>query len=609
MIGESPFKRPSPEYLARVTNFERLKDAADRIVGGELPYFSNQWFKRKAWNENPVSAQSIPWKHWTEISDFVPEQGDIKWIWEASRFYWVYTLGRQYALSLDDRYSEAFWLLLEDWRAHNTPNKGPNWKCAQECAHRLCALVWAATAFSGAPSSTEGRQKALWQTVTKLARRIEPTLGYGISQNNNHALTEGTAMLLAGISCKCPEAARWKQIGRRNVNRFILEQFAEDGSQAQSAFNYHRLALKVSVVSAAVAKSLGEPFPPEVIDRLGKAGKFLGALAQEGGVLPNYGSNDGAMAFPLSDAHYPDYRPVIQCAALASESKRAFEDSNADSEILWLFGKEALNAPLSNWPAEQLVAKSGGYYTLRNENSFALVRCHTHNAWPAHADMLHCDIWIDGRNVAFDPGSYAYSDPNNWGETFKETRAHNTVTVDGQSQMRKARRFLWTDWTQSKLSKIEPKYFDGEHYGYRQLGLGVVHRRQIFAEGGDFLIVDDLTNSGSTPRSLELNWHLLGTDWNNVEGGLAEKGGLAIRVFGSKQHEQLVLKGEESFPDTGQSLYYGTIAPATVLRCSCVGQANVRLITAIGREAPTLQGDILLWRGQEVRLSEAQPHG
>jgi len=53
-------------------------------------------------------------------------------IWEPSRFGFAYALVRAYWRSGDERYAELFWQLVEDWRANNTPQLGPNWKCGQE---------------------------------------------------------------------------------------------------------------------------------------------------------------------------------------------------------------------------------------------------------------------------------------------------------------------------------------------------------------------------------------------------------------------------------------------------------------------------------------------
>src|SRR5690606_33821284 len=51
------------------------------------------------WHVNPINGGSVknPNRDWWEIPDFDPEVGDIKTIWEASRFDWVLAYAQQTA--------------------------------------------------------------------------------------------------------------------------------------------------------------------------------------------------------------------------------------------------------------------------------------------------------------------------------------------------------------------------------------------------------------------------------------------------------------------------------------------------------------------------------
>jgi hypothetical protein len=97
------------------------------------------------WNKNHLSNTALPQnKHWSQIDDF--GNGDIKVIWELSRFSFIYDLVRTYSRTGDPEISALFWILIEDWCAVNIPNSGPNWKCGQETTFRLMAsllgFVW-----------------------------------------------------------------------------------------------------------------------------------------------------------------------------------------------------------------------------------------------------------------------------------------------------------------------------------------------------------------------------------------------------------------------------------------------------------------------------------
>ncbi len=75
--------------------------------------------------------------HWSEIADFSAKVGDIKVVWEMSRFHWATVFARAWRISGDAHYLSAMQLWMEDWWRCNPPNTGPNWMCGQETSIRL----------------------------------------------------------------------------------------------------------------------------------------------------------------------------------------------------------------------------------------------------------------------------------------------------------------------------------------------------------------------------------------------------------------------------------------------------------------------------------------
>jgi hypothetical protein len=67
----------------------------------------------------------------------------------------------------------------------------------------------------------------------------------------------------------------------------------------------------------------------------------------------------------------------------------------------------------------------------------------------AHADALSFQLWLDGRPVVVDPGTYTY-EPGPDRDWFRSTRAHSTVTVDGRDQFR-----LWGSFRSGPLPRVE----------------------------------------------------------------------------------------------------------------------------------------------------------
>ncbi len=216
-----------------------------------------------------------PLRHWTACLDDTLS-GDVKLVWEPARLGFTFTLGRAYLLTGDERYSAAFWQLLETFLDHNPPNLGANWASAQEVALRILAFAFAGQVFAGSPHATPARTRLLSAAVAAHATRIPATLPYARAQNNNHLLTESLGLYVAGILLTGhPGADRWRDLGYRWLNLGLQTQIAPDGGYAQQSANYHRLMLHAALFGDAAARLQGQSLPPQSRERLSAATRWL----------------------------------------------------------------------------------------------------------------------------------------------------------------------------------------------------------------------------------------------------------------------------------------------------------------------------------------------
>ena len=96
----------------------------------------------------------------------------------------------------------------------------------------------------------------------------------------------------------------------------------------------------------------------------------------------------------------------------------------------------------------------GGFALLRRGSAMALLRYPRFRFRPSQADALHLDLWLGGRNLLRDAGTYSYNTDAQWLNYFPGTASHNTVEFDGRDQMPRISRFLFGDWL--KTSYFEP---------------------------------------------------------------------------------------------------------------------------------------------------------
>ena len=571
----------------------------DDLEKGNFTYFS----KTKAhlgfppdWHLNPFTNFHAPTNlHWIQIKDFA--NGDIKIIWEPNHFSFVYALVRAFWRTGEERYAEMFWQLIEDWREQNPPQVGTNWKCGQETSFRVMAWCFGLCGFLYAKATTPERVTMLSQMIVVSAYRVESNLRYAISQKNNHGISEGLGLFTIGVLfSEFRKAKEWRETGKKVLEELGKELIYEDGSFTQHSTNYHRLMLHDYLWCLRLGELNGEAFSNELKERISTACDWLYQMQdEETGRAPNYGHNDGALILPLDNCDYTDFRPVIQAVHYLIHRERCYKSGAWDEDLFWLFGRDALGSKVNPPQRKDFKADVGGYYTLRNENGFAFIRCADFRHRPAQADNLHFDLWWRGQNIATDAGTYSYNAPQPWNNALGHTSFHNTVSVDGLAQMEMAGKFLWLPWVRGRMNPSDSKFniqhsteeriedqrpklnpqsairnpqsFECEHDGYQRLKSPVSYQRSVLRlEEECWIVFDRLRSRGK--HDYRLHWLLMDApySWNSREGKLrleTLKGNFFVQMLSSVSEKKCsFVRADENSPRGWQSLYYNHRQPA-----------------------------------------------
>lgn len=491
------------------------------------------------WFANPFSGlpQPVASQDWWRIPDF--GSGDIKGLWEMSRFDWAVAWATQAAHG-DRSALDRLNAWLSDWAARNPPYKGPNWKCGQEASIRvmhLCLVAWL-LGQDRMPAS------GLKDMLVCHLRRVAPTMSYAIGQANNHGTSEAAALFIGGtfLAGQHPQADVWARRGRRLLEDRAQRLIAPDGSFSQYSVNYHRLMLDTYSLAEAWRRQRGLPvFSKALHRRLAAAAAWLHAVTDpRSGDAPNLGANDGAHLMPLTDAGYRDFRPSVQLALTLFDGRRAYATGPWNDTLRWL------GIPV---PAD-LVAPPcrsfdwGGYHVLRRDGTCAVLRYPRFRFRPSQADALHLDLWHEGQNLLRDAGTFSYNAPG--AEWFGGTGAHNTVEFDCRDQMPRLGRFLFGDWIEA--DEIEHVRTDKHGLtaaaGYTDRKGAHHHRRVTLAH--DALVVRD--RIGGRFGAACLRWRLAPDDYR-LEGSTLQGSRFALntKVEGTRPALHLTVAPESRF--------------------------------------------------------------
>lgn len=484
---------------------------ADRLLQGQADFFSVHRYAVGSppdWLMNPALGARHPQAtaHWSEISDFDPAAGDIKLVWEMSRFDWAPTFARAWRVTGDSRYLAALATWIEDWWQKNPPNTGPNWKCGQETSIRLINTLLALR-VSGA------KAQGLQPFVEAHCRRIAATTSYAIAQDNNHGSSEAAALFIGGLWLFAHGGASgrpWAANGRALLENRVARLVATDGSFSQHSLTYHRLLLDTLSVAEIFRRERGEaPFSAVLVRRAAAAARWLAAMIDPAsGDGPNLGANDGAHPYRLDSCCYRDFRPSAQLSSILFAGQPALAPGPYDEPAAWLGVEIGAAEPQS---ARYASFNEGGYAVLRDGvGATVVVRAPIARFRPAHADALHVDLWWKGVNLLRDGGSYSYSDRGAM-DALAGVAGHNTVQFDGHDQMPRLGRFLYAAWVDVDADAV---IADGR-YGQRWSGhyhdaWGSKHARTITLSGRQLTIRDEV--HGFRDAAI-LRWRLAPSQW------------------------------------------------------------------------------------------------
>lgn len=509
------------------------------------------------WHRHPLTGHRFdPEAHWSELSDASAEAGDIKDLWELARFGWLYPRLRDWVTTGNEDAAEQIWVVVEDWIAHNPPYRGPHWMCGQETSLRAMTVMFLTDALATSAATSPERQSLVAELIVRSVGRVEPTVGYALSQRNNHATSEAgflwTATLLAdGL----PNAARLRAKAAKALTEAVTDQFATDGSYAQHSPTYHRVALHVLLWCLLVARTTGQEPPEGVAAAVQRSVPFLRSLIAPGseGRVPNLGGNDGALLFDLAAGDITDLRPVIAHAAAATGQASGFGAGPWDEEMGWFGLSPVAGRHEAGMPAEATHALTRG-------STHAVMRAGPLHHRPAHADQLHTDIWMHGHPVAVDPGSYRYTAPAPWGNALAGDDVHNVPTRAGAPQAERSGRFFWRRWAEARvllsINEAELAVLSAE----LELPDRTRLHRVVAVRDGLVVVIDQSTDAvtvrwnlpaGTSVAQDQLSTSVTGADWT----------GLLLHGRGSE-----VLVPSDDDPASGwHAPTYGVREPLTAL--------------------------------------------
>lgn len=450
---------------------------ADNCVEGRIEAFGGTVLDYKnpiQWNYNPITKKKYKMKSkWYTIVDFDQNLGDIKVIWELNRFSHCWYLSRAYVITHDIKYFKSFKSQIVEWLNVNKYSYGPNYKCGQECSLRIMNVLAAVGVFNYYNLIDDYFEKKVEEFVERNYQKIRSNFFYANHcVKIDHLISELCGQIV-GAYC-----SNNMQIARKFIKKLDEQfsmQFSDIGLYKTYSLNYQRFVLQLFGYMLHISEKIGYDFSLKTKEKILKAAQVYKCVKAELGGIPNYGANDGTLIFPFVE--YDDYLSTANSLISALCGRK---NVCIDEESIWIdyHGKFFLHI-------EESGLKKHPFIILKNGTESAMfLNSHGYEMRPGHMDQLHVELWVEGKNVFCDSGTYSYALP--LGDDLRKTRGHNTIKISNKEQMGGIGRFLIYGKPIIRKEVVGKNSVEVEQEFYT----GYLHNRKIVKKKCGYQIID-----------------------------------------------------------------------------------------------------------------------
>ncbi|MGB4190271.1 MAG: alginate lyase family protein [Syntrophales bacterium] len=485
-------------------------------------------------------------------SDTAP---DIRTVWEPARLQHLTLLCAQIQTCADSSRVDTLRQFAKDsllgWLKENPFLTGPHYMSPMECGLRIPVFFYCLKSLECLTAEEQQEiLSALYLHAWWVARNLSLYSSLG-----NHTVCECIGLVFAGaVFREDAEGKEWLNRANDLLEQEVTHQVLADGGPAEQSLAYHRFVLDLYWLAADFLERNRLKDCMVWKDALLRGERFLKAFAADTGLYPSIGDSDGGYAVA------PGMAPA--------------------------------RGNTENVPAGVFTFPDAGYTVLRTAPGAVLTFDHgplgmTPLYNHGHADALSITLSASSRPFLVDPGTYRYNGAPEYRSYFKGSRAHNTVTVDGEDQAVQETGFVWARPYRADLTHRQTLpdgvVLEARHDGYARLRGRVIHLRRITAENG-LLMIDDRFE-GEGVHDFELNFHLHPDVQAQRVDGLwrLTAGDQEVFIRMLRGPDFLLVSGQENPPFGWFSPDYGIKVKSCVLCCRKRGVASaVTFQTSIG---------------------------
>lgn len=506
--------------------------------------------------------------------------GDKEFLFQLNRHYFLISLGQAYYLTGEEKYLRHFVRLITDWIQRvpvDDPGGDTPWR-SLEVGLRGEYWTKALEYLEGTAFDTPELREMCRASLIQHAQILRQTHGARYQMSNWGVIQDSGLFAISATLGNEPDT----QLAIDRLTEQSELQLMADGVHWEQSSTYHGEVLCCFLNVIRVAGEHDIPLPEKFIRNVHRM-----ADVHQKWVKPNHHQ-------PLfGDSDDNDIRDILSRAALVLNRPdlKLIAYPVLDFESAWLFDEEARERYAQMQPSQPdytdvMLADSGTYILRSGWGEDADYLC-MHNGYTggghAHADKLHFDLMLGGRDVLVDAGRYTYV-AGKTRTAIKGASGHNTTLAGGKSFMK------IRGWSYRTLApSVQYPVFTGggctliggAHLGYlKAIGSVFAERRILRIQTGLYLIFDSFRSR--LPHRYEQYFHF------SPGGKVTLSGNIATFTDGTvtaKMHFFAKGLNVRKIPSE-YSPCYNSKVPNDALCTRFSGHGNVQAVTVICGGAP-----------------------
>ena len=454
---------------------------------------------------------------------------DNEWVWQFNRMYFWNAMGKIYAQTSEEKYAEEWCNQFIDWTRKN-PNDENHKYAWRSIEAGIRGYSWTGLfyQFLKSPHFTPEVLVAFMNSMFDHADFLMTVY----RTKSNWSLMEAEGMAFIAITFpEFKDAEKWRNEAFRRLNNEINLQVYPDGHQRELAMGYHIGCINWFLRTYELAKinNLENAFPDSYLETIEKMCEVPMKLCHPDGTNAQFGDSWEGLPGQYSDRFFEwaekfNRKDFLYLATGGKEGKKP--DSTA-----FALPQSGLYAMKSGW----------------DKNAISLVlKCGPDGGGHCQPDNGTFELYAGGRNLMPDAGSYIYSgDPENqaW---FRQTKVHQTLTLNGENSAYAPKLLLWQPGENLDILVVENQSYEN-----------LTHRRSVFfIDKKYFVIVDEAagTATGDIDNHFQLapggGRAVFNQDSNSAQSNFSEGWNVFVQTQKQNGLEMIEEIGQVSFEYT-----------------------------------------------------------